>query len=69
MWVYELPTTASVSFSEFVVGGEPAKIASTTSARATLKTLLKESKRSDGERDYLNIIKVRRSISAACVMR
>ncbi|KZV79689.1 hypothetical protein EXIGLDRAFT_743064 [Exidia glandulosa HHB12029] len=57
MWVYELPTTGSVSFADFVAGGDPAHIARTTTARAGLKTLLKSAKRSDGERDYLNLVK------------
>ncbi|EJD52480.1 hypothetical protein AURDEDRAFT_111159 [Auricularia subglabra TFB-10046 SS5] len=57
MWVFELPTTASVSFADFVVGGQPAHIAATTSARASLKALLKTAKRSDGARDYLTLVK------------
>lgn len=57
MWVYELPTTASVSFADFVAGAQPAHVAATTSARASLKALLKTAKRSDGARDYLTLVK------------
>ena len=63
--VYELPTTGSVSFSSFLVDitedhAFTSRIAEATQARANLRAVLKQSRRTDGEqRDYLRIIKVR----------
>ncbi|TFY76997.1 hypothetical protein EWM64_g7017 [Hericium alpestre] len=60
-YVFELPTTGSFSFAECY--SDPtnvytSNIAETTQARANLRALLKESKRTDGEKDYLRLIKV-----------
>jgi hypothetical protein len=63
-YVYELPTTGSISFSDFCTDVTPGKLHTThisdaTQARANLRSELKESKRAErGERDYLNIVKV-----------
>ncbi|KAG8813461.1 hypothetical protein FRC17_001574 [Serendipita sp. 399] len=60
-YVYELPTTGNISFSEILVdqtGQYTHAVANATAARSSLRALLKESKRTeDGERDYLRIIK------------
>lgn len=61
-YVYELPTTGSVVFSEILVdetGKYTHAIANATLARSNLRAALKESKRTDeGEKDHLKIIKV-----------
>ncbi|KAG8863462.1 hypothetical protein FRB96_008202 [Tulasnella sp. 330] len=60
-YLYELPTTGAVSFSSFIhdnSGSWTISIANATTARANLRSVLKESKRTeDGEKDYLKIIK------------
>ena len=63
--IYDLPTTGSVSFSDFVIdttegGVYASRIAEATQARANLRGILKQSRRTDSkDRDYLRIIKVR----------
>ncbi|TFK70627.1 hypothetical protein BDN72DRAFT_529482 [Pluteus cervinus] len=64
MYLYELPTTGTISFADFCVDQSIKKrytnqIPEATQARANLKGLLKESKRADhGEKDFLALIKV-----------
>ena len=64
-YLYELPTTGAISFSDFCYdqgASYISDIADTTEARANLRVALKESKRTDdGEKDYLRLVKVRRS--------
>ena len=60
-YLYELPTTESVSFSSCY--GDPAgwyvaQVVDTTEYRASLRTLLKDAKR-NSEKDYLKLVKVR----------
>ncbi|KAF8557644.1 hypothetical protein OG21DRAFT_1434897 [Imleria badia] len=63
-YLYELPTTGSVSFSDFAIDTTEgnvytARIANATQARANIRGVLKQSRRTDSEdRDYLRIIKV-----------
>ncbi len=61
-YVYELPTTGSIVFSEILIdetGRYTHAIANATVARSNLRAALKESKRTDeGEKDHLRIIKV-----------
>ncbi|KAG8839639.1 hypothetical protein FRB91_011619 [Serendipita sp. 411] len=61
-YVYELPTTGNISFSEILLdqtGQYTHAIANATAARSSLRAALKESKRTeDGERDHLKIIKI-----------
>ncbi|CAG7854766.1 SubName: Full=Uncharacterized protein {ECO:0000313/EMBL:CCA66326.1} [Serendipita indica DSM 11827] len=61
-YVYELPTTGNVVFSEFILdqtGQYSHAIGNATVARTNLRAVLKESKRTDeGEKDYLRIVKV-----------
>ena len=68
-YVYELPTTESLSFSNCygdAVGLYIDKVADTTEHRANLRTLLKDAKRNT-EKDYLKLVKVRPSlIGAVC---
>ncbi|EMD37643.1 hypothetical protein CERSUDRAFT_136342 [Gelatoporia subvermispora B] len=58
---YELPTTGAVSFAEFLQDDSAtyiSEIAECTEARANLRAILKESKRTDdGEKDYLKLVK------------
>ncbi|KAG8746358.1 hypothetical protein FRC10_005347 [Ceratobasidium sp. 414] len=60
-YVYELPTTGALSFSELctdITGSYAAQLASATEARANVRAVLKASKRTDaGERDYLKVVK------------
>ncbi|KAL0956836.1 hypothetical protein HGRIS_002948 [Hohenbuehelia grisea] len=63
-YLYELPTTGAIAFSDFCVDQSISKaytahISDTTQARANLRALLKESKRTDDdEKDYLRVVKV-----------
>ena len=60
-YLYELPTTGAVSFSDFLFDKSASYIADVsdaTEARANLRAALKESKRTD-EKDYLRLVKVR----------
>ncbi|KAI0315227.1 hypothetical protein OF83DRAFT_1062492 [Amylostereum chailletii] len=61
LYTYELPTTGSLSFADYF--SDPytlytAHIAEATQARANLRALLKESKHSNGDKDYLRLVKV-----------
>jgi hypothetical protein len=62
-YVYELPTTGSIVFGDFVIdqtGKYSHTIANATVARSSLRNALKETKRTDeGEKDPLRIIKVK----------
>lgn len=61
-YLYELPTTGAISFAEFCQDDTVCYVsfmADTTEARANLRATLKESKRSDGEKDNLKLVKVR----------
>ena len=64
MYLYELPTTGAVSFSDFCDDYSSDKaythhMPEATQTRANLRGILKESKRTDhGEKDYLALIKV-----------
>lgn len=66
-YLYELPTTGAVSFADICQGlstdatlGYVTEIAETTEARANLRVVLKENRRTDSEeRDHLKIVKVR----------
>jgi hypothetical protein len=61
MFVFELPTTGSVSFGDLCIdkaNAYTARIADATSARANVRAILKESKHSDSEKDYLRVVKV-----------
>ncbi|QRV79408.1 vacuolar protein sorting-associated protein BRO1 [Ceratobasidium sp. AG-Ba] len=61
-YVYELPTTGALSFSELctdISGSYVAQLANATEARANVRTVLKASKRTDtSERDYLKVVKM-----------
>lgn len=64
LYLYELPTTGAVSFSDFCTDVSTEKlytsyISDATQTRANLRAVLKESKRTqDGEKDYLKLVKV-----------
>ncbi|KAH8108008.1 hypothetical protein BXZ70DRAFT_903407 [Cristinia sonorae] len=60
-YLYELPTTGAISFADYCqddTADYVSFIAETTEARANLRATLKESKRSDGEKDNLKLVKV-----------
>ena len=65
MYLFELPTTGAVSFSEFCIDLSIEKaytfhFSDATQARANLRGILKGSKRTDNEeKDYLSLVKVR----------
>lgn len=59
-YLYELPTSGAISFGDFLydqTSSYIAEISNTTEVRANLRTVLKESKRSD-EKDHLKLVKV-----------
>jgi hypothetical protein len=64
-YLYELPTTGAISFRDFCVddtatNAYASHIAEATQARANLRGILKEIKRTDtDDKDYLRLIKVR----------
>ncbi|KAJ7366650.1 BRO1 domain-containing protein [Mycena albidolilacea] len=63
LYLYELPTTGAISFSDFCTDSAERlytnHISDTTQARANLRAALKESKRThDGEKDYLKLVKI-----------
>jgi hypothetical protein len=63
MYIYELPTTGAISFSEFCVDRSAEisynrHISEASQARANLRGVLKDSKRADhGEKDFLGLVK------------
>lgn len=71
-YVYELPTTGAISFTDFCLdqnASYTAHIAEATQARANLRGALKESKRdTSGEKDYLKLVKVRSYVLRLCDM-
>jgi len=68
MYLYELPTTGAISFADVCSDhsqerGYTHHIPEATQARANLRGVLKESKRTGhGEKDFLSLVKVRRWI-------
>ncbi|KAJ7645544.1 BRO1 domain-containing protein [Mycena polygramma] len=64
LYLYELPTTGAISFSDFCSDASGEKLYSSyisdaTQTRADLRAVLKESKRTqDGEKDYLKLVKI-----------
>jgi hypothetical protein len=62
IYLYELPTTGAISFADFSLdenASYTSHISEVTQARANLRGALKESKRADGEKDFLKLVKVR----------
>lgn len=65
MYLYELPTTGAISFIDVCVDLSREKastryLSEASQARANLRGILKESKRTDhGEKDFLALVKVR----------
>lgn len=65
IYAFELPTTGSLSYSDHVTNGldiYATQISGATQARANLRAVLKESKHTDGDKDYLRLVKVRHVI-------
>ena len=64
MYVYELPTTGAISFSDFCEDQTSnrrhlAHLPAATEARANLRAVLKDSKRTDhDQKDFLCLVKV-----------
>ncbi|KAJ7134416.1 BRO1 domain-containing protein [Mycena epipterygia] len=64
LYLYDLPTTGAISFSDFCTDASAEKlyithISDATQTRANLRGVLKESKRAqDGEKDYLKLVKI-----------
>jgi len=69
MYLYELPTTGAISFIDVCVDLSSEKahtryLSEASQARANLRGVLKESKRTDhGEKDFLTLVKVRLMIA------
>ena len=60
-YLFELPTTGAVSFSDLCTDNASAftsRLADATSARAAVRGVLKEVKRAGDERDFLHVVKV-----------
>ena len=63
-YLYELATTGAISFADFCVDQSVGKwyatyISDATQARANVRSVLKDNKRTDlGEKDYLKLVKV-----------
>ncbi|KAH9971147.1 hypothetical protein BGW80DRAFT_1228721 [Lactifluus volemus] len=58
--VFQLPTTGSLSFTDYFADGldvYTTQISEATQARANLRAVLKESKHTDGDKDYLKLVK------------
>lgn len=61
-FLYDLSTTGAISFSDIINDSSNSftrRLSEATQIRSRLRGALKESKRTDGEKDYLTIIKVR----------
>jgi hypothetical protein len=61
MFLFELPTTGAISFSDLCTdntGAFASRLADVTSARAAVRGVLKEAKRAGDGRDFLHIVKV-----------
>jgi hypothetical protein len=62
VYTFELPTTGSLSFADHFSNGSDvytSQISDATQARANLRAVLKESKHTDGDKDYLRLVKAR----------
>jgi hypothetical protein len=62
VYAFELPTTGSLSFVDHFSNGPDvytSHISDATQARANLRAVLKESKHTDGDKDYLRLVKAR----------
>lgn len=62
IYTFELPTTGSLSFVDYFSNGSDvytSRISDATQARAILRAVLKESKHTDGDKDYLRLVKAR----------
>jgi len=62
VYAFELPTTGSLSFADHFSNGSDvytSHISDATQARANLRAVLKESKHTDGDKDYLRLVKAR----------
>ena len=62
VYTFALPTTGSLSFADHFSNGSDvytAQISDATQARANLRAVLKESKHTDGDKDYLRLVKAR----------
>jgi hypothetical protein len=64
-YLFELPTTGAASFSDLCAdntGAFASRLADATGARATVRGVLKEVKRSGDQRDFLHVVKVGRPL-------
>ena len=62
VYAFELPTTGSLSFADHFSNGSDvytSHISDATQARANLRAVLKDSKHTDGDKDYLRLVKAR----------
>jgi hypothetical protein len=62
VYTFELPTTGSLSFVDYFSNGSDVytyQISDATQARANVRAVLKESKHTDGDKDYLRLVKAR----------
>lgn len=62
VYAFELPTTGSLSFVDHFSNGSDvytSHVSDATQARANLRAVLKESKHTDGDKDFLRLVKAR----------
>ncbi|KAI0266975.1 hypothetical protein BC834DRAFT_1040810 [Gloeopeniophorella convolvens] len=60
IYPFDLPTTGAIAFADYFADGTEsyaAQIADATQARANLRAALKESRHTDGDKDYLRLVK------------
>src|SRR5258706_12933820 len=66
-YIFELPTTGSFTFADILIDKEnkyAQAIANATAARASVRSVLKASKRAeDSQKDYLRLVKVGHQIT------
>jgi hypothetical protein len=66
-YIFELPTTGSFTFTDILIDKEnkyAQAIANATAARASMRSVLKASKRAeDSQKDYLRLVKVGHQIT------
>lgn len=62
MYLFELPTTGTMSFGDLLGSNAinyASRISDATSARANVRSVLKETKRAGDESDFIKVVKVR----------
>jgi len=70
-YIFELPTTGSFTFADILIDKEnkyAQAIANATAARASVRSVLKASKRAeDSQKDYLRLVKVEHQLLSSFI--